>query len=52
MGENLNPREVSYSIARRLGIDTAGLIPDGRDVEKVVEMISESYVIFKLCSNG
>ena len=46
-GENLNPEEVRSSIARRLGIDAAGLIPAGRDVEGVVEMISGSYVIFK-----
>ena len=38
-GENLNPEEVRSSIARRLGIDTAGLIPAGRDVEGVVEMM-------------
>ena len=38
-GENLNPDEVRSSIARRLGIDTAGLIPAGRDVEGVVEMM-------------
>jgi len=37
-GENLNPEEVRSSIARRLGIDIAGLIPAVRDVEGVVEM--------------
>lgn len=37
-GENLNPEEVRSSIARRLGIDIAGLIPAGRDVDGIVEM--------------
>ena len=41
-GENLNPEEVRSSIARRLGIDTAGLIPAGRDVEGVVEMMLDA----------
>jgi len=38
-GENLNPDEVRSSIARRLGIETGGLVPAGRDVEGVVEMM-------------
>ena len=38
-GENLNPEEVRSSIARRLGIDIAGLIPASRDVEGIVEMM-------------
>lgn len=38
-GENLNPDEVRSSIARRLGIETGGLVPTGRDVEGVVEMM-------------
>ena len=38
-GENLPPAEVRSSIARRLGIDIAGLIPAGRDVEGLVEMM-------------
>lgn len=37
-GENLDPEEVRSSIARRLGIDIAGLIPASRDVEGIVEM--------------
>ncbi len=41
-GENLNPEEVRSSIARRLGIDTAGLIPASRDVEGVVEMMLDA----------
>lgn len=38
-GEKLNPGEVRSSIARRLGLDAAGLPKAGRDVEGVVEMM-------------
>lgn len=41
-GENLKPEEVRSSIARRLGIDIAGLIPASRDVEGVVEMMLDA----------
>ena len=41
-GENLDPEEVRSSIARRLGIDTGGLIPAGRDVEGIVEMMLDA----------
>lgn len=41
-GENLNSGEVRSSIARRLGIDTAGLIPASRDVEGIVEMMLDA----------
>jgi len=41
-GENLNPDEVRSSIARRLGIETGGLIPTGRDVDGVVEMMLDA----------
>jgi len=41
-GENLNPEEVRSSIARRLGIDIAGLIPAGRDVEGIVEIMLDA----------
>lgn len=41
-GENLNPEEVRSSIARRLGIDIAGLVPASRDVEGVVEMMLDA----------
>ena len=40
-GETLNPEEVRSSIARRLGIDTAG-IPTSRDVDGVVEMMLDA----------
>ncbi len=41
-GEHLNPEEVRSSIARRLGIDIAGLIPASRDVEGIVEMMLDA----------
>ena len=41
-GENLNPQEVRSSIARRLGIDVAGLAPASRDVEGIVEVMLDA----------
>jgi Fic family protein len=41
-GESLAPNEVRSSIARRLGMDIAGLVAVGRDVEGVVEMMSDA----------
>ena len=41
-GENLNPEEVRSSIARKLGINIAGLIPSSRDVECIVEMMLDA----------
>ncbi len=41
-GEALNPEEVRSSIARRLGIDIAGLVPASRDVEGTVEMMLDA----------
>lgn len=41
-GENLNISEVRSSIARRLGINAAGLIPSSRYVEGVVEMLLDA----------
>ncbi|MBI3269157.1 MAG: Fic family protein [Planctomycetes bacterium] len=41
-GELLNPAEVRSSIARRLGLDVAGLPKAGRDVEGVVEMMLDA----------
>jgi Fic family protein len=41
-GDNLNPEEVRSSIARRLGMDIAGLVPAGRDVEGIVEMMLDA----------
>lgn len=41
-GEILNPDQVRSSIARKLGMDIAGLIPVDRDVEGVVEMMLDA----------
>ena len=41
-GENLDPGEVRSSIARRLGLDVAGLPKPGREVEGVVEMMLDA----------
>jgi Fic family protein len=41
-GEKLNAAEVRSSIARRLGLDIAGLPKAGRDVEGVVEMMLDA----------
>ncbi len=41
-GEILNYAQVRSSIARRLGINTAGLIPSSRHVEGVVEMMLDA----------
>jgi Fic family protein len=41
-GERLDPEEVRSSIARRLGLDVAGLAKAGREVEGVVEMMLDA----------
>ena len=41
-GEMLNPAEVRSSIARRLGIDIAGLVSASRDVEGIVELMLDA----------
>jgi Fic family protein len=41
-GERLDPREVRSSIARKLGLDTAGLPEPGREVEGVVAMMLDA----------
>ncbi len=45
-GENISSKEVRSSIARRLGIDIAGLVPASRDVEGVVEMMLDATQAF------
>ncbi len=45
-GEKLNVEEVRSSIARRLGINIAGLIPSSRAVEGVVEMMLDATQYF------
>ncbi len=41
-GDNLDVDQVRSSIARRLGMDIAGLVPADRDVEGVVEMMLDA----------
>jgi len=41
-GETLDPADVRSSIARRLGLDVAGLPKAGRDVEGIVEMMLDA----------
>lgn len=41
-GELLDQFQVRSSIARRLGIETVGLVPADRDVEGVVEMLLDA----------
>ncbi|MCF8374605.1 MAG: Fic family protein [Bacteroidales bacterium] len=41
-GEELNYEQVRSSIARRLGIEYAGMVYSGRDVEGVVEMMLDA----------
>jgi Fic family protein len=41
-GEFLKPDQVRSSIARRLGMDIAGLVPADRDVDGVVEMMLDA----------
>jgi Fic family protein len=41
-GEKLNRDQVRSSIARRLGMDVAGLVPADRDVEGIVEVMLDA----------
>jgi Fic family protein len=41
-GEQLDYEQVRSSIARRLGMDIAGLVPSNRNIEGVVEMILDA----------
>jgi Fic family protein len=41
-GEILNPEQVRSSIARRLGLDIAGLIPADRNVEGIVDVMIDA----------
>ncbi len=41
-GEKLNYEQVRSSIARRLGIETAGMVPANRNVDGVVEMMLDA----------
>lgn len=46
-GEKLDEDQVRSSIARRLGLDVAGLVPADRDVEGVVEMMLDATQKYK-----
>lgn len=46
-GETLNPEQVRSSIARRLGLDIAGLIPTDRDVEGIVDIMIDATQRYK-----
>lgn len=46
-GEHLNPKEVRSSIARRLGLDAAGLPVASRDIDAVVEMMLDATQRFE-----
>jgi Fic family protein len=41
-GENLDPAQVRSSVARKPGMHMAGLIPSGREVDGVVEMMVDA----------
>jgi Fic family protein len=41
-GEKLDPEQVRSSVARRLGMDIGGYVPTGRDVEGIVEMMTDA----------
>ena len=47
-GELLNYDQVRSSIARRLGINTAGLVPSSRHIEGVVEMMLDATQHYSL----
>ena len=47
-GELLNYEQVRSSIARRLGINTGGLVPSSRHIEGVVEMILDATQHYEL----
>jgi len=46
-GEILNPDQVRSSIARKLGMDIAGLVPTDRHIEGVVEMMLDATQNYK-----
>ena len=46
-GEKLDYEQVRSSIARRLGINTAGLVPSSRNVEGIVDMMLDATQNYK-----
>ena len=47
-GERLNRRQVRSSVARRLGLEVAGLIASSRDTDAVVEMMLDATQRYEL----
>jgi Fic family protein len=47
-GESLNYEQVRSSIARRLGINIAGLLPSNRHIEGIVEMMLDATQLYHL----
>ncbi len=47
-GENLDPDQVRSSIARRLGMEVAGMISSDRNVDGVVEVMVDATQAFKV----
>jgi len=47
-GEILNCEEVRSSIARRLGMEVAGMVPSDRHVDGVVEMMLDATQQYKV----
>jgi len=41
-GQKLDLEQVRSSLARRLGLDTGGMVPAGRDVEGIVDMLFDA----------
>lgn len=46
-GEHLDAEQVRSSIARRLGMDVGGLVPSGRNVDGIVEMMLDATQNFE-----
>ena len=46
-GESLNEKQVRSSIARRLGLASAGMVPSSRNVDGVVEMLVDATQSFR-----
>ena len=46
-GESLNEKQVRSSIARRLGLATAGMVPSSRNVDGVVEMLVDAMQSYR-----
>jgi Fic family protein len=46
-GESLNEKQVRSSIARRLGLVTAGMVPSSRNVDGVVDMLVDAVQSYR-----